>query len=236
MAQTLTKVPGNGASEPDRFGRALLLAMVIEALGISAFMFAPRPPAAVPPAVVQLQVLQPAPQPVAKPPPPTPPKPAPVVPQPVTPPVPLPPPVPHHASPHHVMRHVVHTPPPPPQPAPPIPQPVAPVTAAPPISPQAQQSALSRYIGQVRAIVLSNLVVPQLLVDSGMDGDCVLQFTLAPDGSLLSVSVLTPSGIKSVNDAALDALRASHLPAFLTGMPDTPHVFTLPVHVSGDQQ
>jgi len=109
------------------------------------------------------------------------------------------------------------------------------VTAAPPISPIAQESAMSRYTGMVRAIVLGNLVVPQQLIDSGLDGDCVLQFTLAPDGTILSVTLLTPSGMQSVNDAALDALRSSRLPAFLPDMPAGPHVFTLPVHVAGDQ-
>ena len=93
---------------------------------------------------------------------------------------------------------------------------------------------MSRYIGLVRAIVLGNLVVPQLLIDAGLEGDCVLEFTLSPDGSLLSARVIRPSGITSVNNAALDALRQSALPAFLPGMPAGPHSFTLPVHVAGD--
>ena len=54
---------------------------------------------------------------------------------------------------------------------------------------------MSRYTGEVRAIVL--------------------QFTLAPDGTLLAVSVISPSGLNAVNQAALSALRASLLPAFL---------------------
>lgn len=95
---------------------------------------------------------------------------------------------------------------------------------------------MSHYTGEVRAIVLGNLIVPQLLVDAGLSGDCVLQFTLAPDGKILAVSVISPSGLSAVNQAAVGALRASHLPAFFPGMPDSPHVFTLPVHVSGADQ
>ncbi len=95
---------------------------------------------------------------------------------------------------------------------------------------------MSRYIGEVRAIVLGNLIVPQQLIDAGLESNCVLQFTLAPDGSIISISIISPSGLNSVNDAAVDALRDSHLPAFLNGMPDQPHSFTLPIHVDGEDQ
>jgi protein TonB len=121
-------------------------------------------------------------------------------------------------------------------PVPPVPEPPALVTAAPAPSPVAEQTALSIYIGEVRGIVLANLEVPQQLIDMGLEGDCVLQFTLAQDGTLLSVSVSTPSGLRVVNEAALDALRQSRLPPFPPAMGAGPHSFTLPVHVSGDQQ
>ncbi len=119
--------------------------------------------------------------------------------------------------------------PPPPLPKPP-PVPVPPTPIAPPVI---NESAMSHYIGQVRGIVLSNLQVPEQLIQAGLEGDCVLQFTLAPDGSILSVSVITPSGLRAVNEAALNALRSSHFPAFLPGMPTGPHTFILPVHESG---
>lgn len=98
------------------------------------------------------------------------------------------------------------------------------------------QTALSRYIDEVRAIVLGNLVVPQELINADLSGDCTLEFTVDPDGTITSASIVTPSGFNSVNEAAIDALRGSHLPAFLPGMPVGPHSFTLPIHVSGDQQ
>jgi len=219
-------------SEPDRFGRALLLAAVITSGAITAFALTPPPPPPVPPSTVQLQIVAVAPAPVAPPKPiPTPPAP----PHPIAPPQPVPPPPPKADHPQQRMHpRPVVTPPPQPQATPPLPEPPAPQVAAPPLSPDAQASILSRYVGAVRAVVLSNLVVPQLLVDDGMEGDCVLEFTLAPDGTLLSASVETPSGLVAVNQAAMDALRASRLPAFLAGMPDGPHSFTLPVHVSGD--
>jgi protein TonB len=236
----MTKPAARFGSAPDTFGRALLLAAMLEMLALGAFFLAPKPAPVVAPSVVQLQVLAPAPVPVAKPPPPKPPpplpKPTPAPPLPVTPPLPIPPPAPpHHVATRHIIRHIVHSPPPPPQPVPPMPAPPAPVTAAPVVSPIAEQSAMSRYIGEISAIIRQNLVVPQQLIDSGLEGDCVLQFTLAPDGTILSVSVLTPSGLQSVNEAAMQALRASRLPAFLPDMPQAPHVFTLPVHESGDE-
>ncbi len=225
-------------SEPDRFGRAVLAAAVLEIFAVAGLFLLPKPAPVVPPSVVQLQVLAPAPVPVAKPPPPKPPpplpKPAPAPPLPVAPPLPPPPPVAHRTVARRIIHHIVHTPPPP-QAPPPVPEPPAPVTAAPPVSPLAEQSAMSRYISEVRAIVQGNLEVPQQLIDEDLSSTCVLEFTVGPDGTLLSVSVVSPSGIAAVNQAALDALRGSRLPAFLAGMPAGPHSFTLPVHESGDE-
>ncbi|MDE8348171.1 MAG: TonB family protein [Acidocella sp.] len=217
--------------EPNRFGRALLIAALIEAVCILFMLHTTRPAPVVTPATVQLKILPPAPLPVAvKPPPPVPqppaPKPPPVVPMPVVTP---PPPLKHSAIQHHVIQHVA--PPPPPTTSPQLP--VTPLTAAPPPAAVTQQSLLARYIGQVRAIVDSNLVVPQEIIDSENSGDCILAFTISPEGTLLSAHILTPSSIQPVNEAALDALRASHLPAFLPGMNQTPMSFTLPVHESG---
>jgi protein TonB len=241
-------------SKPDRFGRAFVAALVLEGAVLAAVLLTPKPPPPVPPATVQLQIIAPAPVPVAKPPPPKPPPPLPkpppipvppkpaVPPPPVVPPLPAPPipapppPPPNRPALRHVIRHVVHSPPPQPVTPPPPEATPAPVTAAPAPSPVAEQTALSRYIGEVRGIVLSNLTVPQQMIDMQLDGDCVLQFTLAPNGSLLSVSVITPSGFHAVNQAALDALRSSRLPAFPAAMGQNSHTFTLPVHVSGEPQ
>jgi protein TonB len=237
-------------SQPDRFGIALLLAIGIVIAGAGIFAFTPKPPPTTPPSMVRLQVVQPAPTPTAappvpQPPVPTPPKPVTPPPQPVTPPLPMPPPPPQphhvatHTRPHPVPHPAVHQPTPPqPTAAQPPVQPApqqATITAAPPPSLEAEQSALSRYTGQVRGIILSHLIVPQQLVEAGLEGDCVLEFTLAPDGTILSASILTPSGLHSVNETALNALRASRLPAFIDGMQKSPSHFTLPVHVSGAQ-
>lgn len=138
---------------------------------------------------------------------------------PVAPPLPLPPP------------------PPPPASAPsPIQAPPAQITAAPPVSAEVAQSILSRYIGQIRAIILSNLVVPHQLIETGLSGTCVLRFTVSPSGEIISVAIISPSGIHDVNEAAMQALRSSRLPAFLAGMPQDNHEFTLPVHVSGQDE
>jgi protein TonB len=157
---------------------------------------------------------------------------------PVAPPLPIPPPppLPNHPTEHRVIRHQVYTPPPPAVPTPPD-MPPAPVTTAPPPStPPVNPTAMARYTGELRAIVLSNLIVPAQLSVSGLSGDCVLRFTLSPSGEILSAEVMTPAGLAAVNEAALNALRASRFPAFIAGMPTGDHSFTLPVHVSGEDQ
>ncbi len=232
---------GGYAPEPDRFGRAFLAALALEGLAILVFAFAPQPPPVPPAVIVQVHVLQPAPVPVAKPPPPippppTPPPPVPTPPVPVTPPLPLPPPPPKPADhPAHV-RHVVKPPPPPPPATPPIQAPAAPITAAPAVSNVAADSALSRYIGEISAIIRANLHVPERLIQAGLSGTTRLQFTVAPNGELVSAYIIGPSGISAADDAAMAALRASRFPAFLAGMPDGPHVFTVPIRVSGEDQ
>jgi protein TonB len=243
-ARTLEQSPWTGASGQDRFGRALLVAAVIEVVLLMAFMRAPRPAMVVRPSVVKLQMIQPAPVPKAppappKPPLPKPPPPVPVTPVPVTPPVPKPLPAVRRApAAHSHPRPVVHTPPPPPMPTPvtPSPLPPAPVMQAPVPSPAVAATALARYTGMVRDIVLSHVVVPAQIEESGLSGTCVLEFVLAPDGTLQSVSVATSSGLHAVDQAALDAIRASGFPAFLPDMPGHALTFTLPVHVSaGDE-
>ena len=231
--QAFISMPG-----PDRFGRALLISFLLEALAIGGFVLVPPAPKPMAAVVVRVKIdAPPAPKPVVQPPPPKPaPPPPPMPPPPVPVPAQLPPPPPPHPS-HRVIRHVAHIPPPPARPVSPMPTPPAPPTpapAAPPPAPIASPTVMARYASEVRADVLAQLTVPQILIDAGLSGDCVLEFTVAPDGTLLSASLLTKSGLSAVNQAALAALRAARLPAFLPGMPAGPHRFILPVHVAGN--
>jgi protein TonB len=119
-----------------------------------------------------------------------------------------------------------------------MPEPPAPVSAAPPPAPTVNEDAMTRYAAAIHSIVYSNLQVPDQIAESGLSGNCTLQFTVAPDGTLLDVEVIDQAGLASVNQAALDALRGSRLPPFTAGMPTGPHVFTMVVHVDangGDQ-
>ena len=230
-----------GVTGPDRFGRALLISFLLEALAIGGFVVVPPAAKPVAPVVVRVKIDAPAaPKPVVQPPPPKPappppPMPPPPVPVPAQVPAQVPPPPAPHPS-HREIRHVAHIPPParpvapmPTPPAPPTPSPAAPAPA-----PIASPTVMARYASEVRADVLAQLTVPQILIDAGLSGDCVLEFTVAPDGTLLSASLLTKSGLSAVNQAALAALRAARLPAFLPGMPAGPHRFILPVHVAGN--
>jgi TonB family protein len=244
----LTFMANSNAAEPDKFGPALLFVAAIEIAAIFLFTFKlPEQTTPVQPSVIKLQIIAPAPTPKAPTPPPKPPPvPTPKTPTPPPlpkavqpPPLPIPPPrQPNHPTVRSHPRPVIHSQPRPPAPAtPPPPTPVlpqAPVSAAPPPTPEQQQSAIARYTGLVRSIVLSHLVVPQQMIDNGFEGTCTLHFTLAPDGTLESVSIETASGFEQANEAAITALRASHMPAFLSGMPKHAQDFTLPVTVSGN--
>ena len=220
-------------SEPSRLGGPILIAIALEALGIAALALhmVHKQPQIVTPKIIQIHMVVPKPQPEA------PPK-IPTLPQPSLPqltPVPLPPPphiVPHARFIHHVEvpHHIVQ----PITPKPPI-QPVEqkPIAAAPPVSTVQVQSLMSRYVEEIRTRVDSNLQVPAQLVALDMSGTCVLEFTISPNGTLLSSRILTSSGIAMVDNAALEALRSSSLSAFLPGMGTSPHTFTMPVNVSG---
>ncbi len=88
----------------------------------------------------------------------------------------------------------------------------------------------------LRGIVLSHLEVPDEITESGLTSTSVLRFTVAPDGTITYAGISSPSGINVVNKAAMAALRASHFPAFIAGMPDHKLDFTLPVRVSGEAE
>lgn len=221
-------------SGPGRLGGPLLIAIALEALGIAILTLhmAHKAPETVAPKVIKIHMI--APKPVA--PPKIPEIPQPTMPQMVPVPVPLPPPphlVPHprfirHVElPHHVVQPVVSKPPLQPVESKPIP-------AAPLVSAAQVESLMARYVEEIRTNVDANLQVPAQLVALDMSGTCILEFTIAPDGKLLSSRVLTSSGIAMVDHAALEALRSSSFSPFLKGMGTSPHTFTMPVKVSGD--
>ncbi|MHB1302333.1 MAG: TonB family protein [Acidiphilium sp.] len=230
-----------------RFGWALLAALIIEVVAIVALMFAPSPPRplVVKPVTMAVHLVKPVgppkaiplpPKPV-QPPKPKPPKPLPVLPKP-------PPPLPNHP---HI--HVLRKPPPkpvhrivprriarpmPPQPAPP-PQlaPPASQTTAPPPSLAQLKSAEARYVGIMRGVILSHLVVPAALRNLGVSGVAMVAFKVTPNGQILWIRVIKQSAYQAANRAARTAVQDSHFPAFLAEMPHHAIIFEIPVHVSG---
>lgn len=221
------------SSESYGLGGPVLIAIALEVLGILALAFhmAHKEPPAIAEKIVHIHMVLSKPKPVA------PPK-IPAISQlslPKVVPVPLPPVV-HavshpriirHITPPHVVQHIV--------PQPPLPQvKPAPSPAAPPVSKAQVQSVMARYVEEIRARVDANLQVPPQLVSLGLGGTCILEFTLAPDGSLLSSRILTSSGLALVDHAALAALRSSHFMQFLPGMGTAAHTFTMPVRVLGN--
>lgn len=221
------------ASESYGLGGPILIAVALEVLGVVALAFpmAYKQPPVVAQKIVHIHMVLSKPQPVAPPKIPTVLQPSlpKVTPAPVTPLVHTVshPRIIHHIAPPHVVQHMV-------LPVPPQPVKTTPAPAAPPVSKAQVQSLMARYVEEIRARVDANLQVPPQLASLGLGGTCILEFTLAPDGSLLSSRILTSSGLALVDHAALAALRSSHFMQFLPGMGTVAHTFTMPVQVLGN--
>lgn len=184
----------------------------------------PKPPTPKPPPPEPKPPPPPPPKPKPPPPEPKPPPPKPVPrlpPPPVPPKAPPPPPRPHPKPRPHVVR-----PPPRPQPAPP------PMRATPPApSPAETASAVMRYAAVLNARVQARLVVPQEVQMMHLSGTTVVAIRVAPDGSLLGVSVARSSGVPPIDRAALAAVRSTPLPPFQGDMPRQPVTFDLTVRL-----
>ena len=232
MHSDLLAEPGHA-----RFGRFLLIALLIEALALASVLYAPmpRPAQIIKPPPIAVHLLKPAPpKPTPPKPVPPPPAPAPALPKP-------PPPLPHHPPQprkpipkrpvHPIARPITR---------PTIPSPAVPTTPAPPIaapipppSPALIQSAEARYVGTIKGIVLGNLVVPAALRNLGASGVATIAFTVDPSGQILAAKVLRASDYAAANRAALAAVRDSRFPAFFANMPHHPIIFELNINVSG---
>lgn len=224
--------------EPDRFGFALIAALVLEAAATLAFVhFANQagPVANHRPRIMKIQMLAPPPKPKPLPPPPKPlpppPKPLPPPPLPVAPPKPQPPPPPRpiprptprpipRPQPMKPVQHIVKPrpqPPPPPPPAPPA------------VSAAEIESATARYAALVHSLVQADLRVPEMVSMMHLHGVTTVSIEISPSGALLGVSVLRSSGASLIDRAALAAVRGTRFPPFSNKMPHHPVGFTLEV-------
>jgi len=184
---------------------AILVALAVEvALGAAVIRFAAQPGAVVAPHPTRVRLTMLAPKPKPKPPPKAPPPP------------PRPKPRPRPTPPH---PHITRPPPPPP----------APVPAAP--SAATVASAMMRYAAELNGRVQAGLVVPEDVRMMHLSGHAVVAIRVAPDGQLLGVSIARSSGIGPIDRAALAAVRATRLPAFIGDMPRHPVTFDLTVRL-----
>ena len=101
----------------------------------------------------------------------------------------------------------------------------------PALSSAAVASAVMRYAALLNGRVQAGLTVPDSVRMMGLSGKTTLRLTVAPDGTLESVSVADSSGIPPIDRAALAAVRSTRLPAFLDTMPGHPVTFTLTVRL-----
>ncbi len=223
--------------QPDELGlpKATMLALLLVAL-IAGFcivtMVVLHPP--VQPAVIQITQAQLTTLPRPTPPPPPkvipPPKPLPAV-------IPKPPPV--------QSRIVVATKPPPPirhiykpvphpvinhTPPPPTPVPVSPM----PSPPAVRTDGVPIYGAQMKSIIEANHDVPQALAQLGLSGEVLVSVVVAPDGHVVSASVVHSSGNPLIDQTALDHTLHASFAAFNADMPDVNTTFVLHIDVAPD--
>lgn len=106
--------------------------------------------------------------------------------------------------------------------------PPTPVVAAPsaaPATPSAEPSALPTPSGPI-AITEGTFryratpIYPQMEIEEHIEGTVVVLVTIGPDGSLLSATIATSSGDVHLDEAALEAARASrYTPYLVNGSP-----------------
>ncbi len=223
-----------GMHERDHFGRAIAAALVLEIL-LAAIVIRisslAGPVANHRPQIIKIQMLAPPvkPKPLPHPKPQPLPKPLPPPPKPVAPPKPHPPvprPIPH-PRPKPVPRPI---------PVKPVPHIVPPVPAPPPqpaISAAEIESATERYAALLREAVQNNLQVPREVEMMHLGGTTTVAIRVAPNGAVLSVSIVHSSGVPPIDKAALATVRATRFPEFLSKMPKRPQVFELQVKLRG---
>jgi protein TonB len=74
--------------------------------------------------------------------------------------------------------------------------------------------------------------VPPALAQLGVSGTVILSVTVAADGHVIAVHVVTSSGIPLIDQTAIDHVKQATFPPFNNQMPTTPQTYTLPVQIS----
>jgi protein TonB len=132
-----------------------------------------------------------------------------------------PPPPVHHVFkpiPHPVINHA----PPPPTPAP--------VSQA-PQPPSAPTSGIPVYGHTIHDIIQSNQDVPPALASLGLSGTAEIEIEVAPDGHVVSAKIARSSGVKLIDQTALDHAMHASLPPFNAEMPGATQTFIVPVQI-----
>lgn len=197
------------------FGRALTIALIVEALSLVGWFtyayFAPPVHVGLKrsPMVVHMVTL---PRPLVKP-------------KPIVKHIPRP------------VRHVVHHPVPLPRPAPPkpvirprpVPPKPQPVVQPRPVPVALAAQAVDQYAVMLRTRIQTGLHVPGEVRALGLSGAAVITFKLTPSGQLLWARVGHSSGMGPIDRACLAAVRARVYPPFTRHMPKHPMVFNVTV-------
>ena len=111
----------------------------------------------------------------------------------------------------------VQPPPSPPRPAP-IPEAV-------------QENAIEAYASVVHDAVQADLQVPDTVAMMQLSGTTKIALNIAPNGNLLSTTIIESSGIAMIDSAALVTVRATHFPTFSGKMPNYPITIEISVRM-----
>ncbi len=179
--------------------------------------------------MTQAQLVQ-LPKPTPPPPPKVipPPKPLPVIiPKPI--PVPSrivvatkpPPPIRHIYKPvaHPVVTH---------QPPPPVP---VPQPAPPQAAPAPPTSGIPIYGHEMYTILEQNQNVPPALASLGIGGTAYVRITVAPNGHVLSATIIRSGGNPLIDQTAVQHALAAQFPPFNAEMPSSTMSFIVPVNI-----
>lgn len=76
-------------------------------------------------------------------------------------------------------------------------------------SPSARASVISSYLSVIRSKIEHNKYYPRFSKRQHQEGTSIIKLLIAPDGTVLKITLVSSSGHKTLDKAALDAVRKS---------------------------
>ena len=90
---------------------------------------------------------------------------------------------------------------------------------------------MEAYASVVHDAVQADLQVPETVAMMQLSGTTKIALNIAPNGSLLSMTIIQSSGIAMIDKAALATVRATRFPSFSGTMPHHPITIEISVRM-----